>query len=52
MPPSAFEEVINEALEANSISIEDVDHFLFHQANLRICEAGSEYGHTNVKSSH
>ena len=34
-----FREVILEGLEANSMKIEDVDHFIFHQANIRICEA-------------
>jgi 3-oxoacyl-[acyl-carrier-protein] synthase-3 len=31
-------EVINEALQFNKLSLDDVDHFLFHQANLRINE--------------
>ena len=31
-------EVINEALEANKMSIDNIDHFLFHQANIRINE--------------
>ncbi len=31
-------EVINEALQHNKLSLDDVDHFLFHQANLRINE--------------
>ena len=31
-------EVLLEALSAASLKIEDVDHFLFHQANLRINE--------------
>jgi 3-oxoacyl-[acyl-carrier-protein] synthase-3 len=36
-------EVINEALAHNKLSLDDIDHFLFHQANLRINEfvAGS-----------
>ncbi len=36
-------EVINEALRHNKLSLDDIDHFLFHQANLRINEfvAGS-----------
>jgi 3-oxoacyl-[acyl-carrier-protein] synthase-3 len=36
-------EVINEALQLNKLSLDDIDHFLFHQANLRINEfvAGS-----------
>lgn len=35
--------VINEALQVNKLSLDDIDHFLFHQANLRINEmvAGS-----------
>lgn len=31
-------EVVNETLEKNKLSIDDIDHFLFHQANLRINE--------------
>jgi 3-oxoacyl-[acyl-carrier-protein] synthase-3 len=31
-------EVLKEALDAASVKLEDVDHFLFHQANLRINE--------------
>ncbi len=36
-------EVIHEALQHNHLGLEDIDHFLFHQANLRINEfvAGS-----------
>ena len=34
-----FREVIDECLAANRIQIEDVDHFLFHQANARILES-------------
>jgi len=34
-----FREVIRECLEANKISIDEVDHFLFHQANKRILDA-------------
>ena len=36
-------EVINESLQHNKLALEDIDHFLFHQANLRINEfvAGS-----------
>ncbi|MCP4005634.1 MAG: ketoacyl-ACP synthase III [bacterium] len=38
-------EVINEALDHNKCSIEDVDLFLFHQANLRINEfVGNKLG--------
>jgi 3-oxoacyl-[acyl-carrier-protein] synthase-3 len=32
-------EAVREALDANALTIEDVDLFLFHQANLRIIEA-------------
>jgi 3-oxoacyl-[acyl-carrier-protein] synthase-3 len=32
-------EVLKEALDAASVKLEEVDHFLFHQANLRINEA-------------
>jgi 3-oxoacyl-[acyl-carrier-protein] synthase III len=32
-------EVVNEALAANGLSVENVDHWLFHQANMRINEA-------------
>ena len=31
-------EVLKEALDASSVKLEEVDHFLFHQANLRINE--------------
>jgi 3-oxoacyl-[acyl-carrier-protein] synthase-3 len=31
-------EVINEALQHNKINLDNIDHFLFHQANLRINE--------------
>ena len=36
-------EVVNEALQHNKLGLDDIDHFLFHQANLRINEfvAGS-----------
>ncbi|MFQ5457116.1 MAG: 3-oxoacyl-ACP synthase III family protein, partial [Myxococcota bacterium] len=36
-------EVINESLQHNKLALEDIDHFLLHQANLRINEfvAGS-----------
>jgi 3-oxoacyl-[acyl-carrier-protein] synthase-3 len=36
-------QVIKEALQFNKLSLDDIDHFLFHQANLRINEmvAGS-----------
>lgn len=33
-----FTEVIKEALTANEMSADDVDHFIFHQANTRINE--------------
>jgi 3-oxoacyl-[acyl-carrier-protein] synthase-3 len=38
-----FKEVMHEALDANGLMPDDVDHFLFHQANLRIIEAIAEY---------
>jgi 3-oxoacyl-[acyl-carrier-protein] synthase-3 len=38
-----FKEVMHEALGANGLTPDDVDHFLFHQANLRIIEAIAEY---------
>ena len=31
-------EVVNETLELNQLKVDDIDHFLFHQANLRINE--------------
>ena len=34
-----FREVIQECLEANKVSIDEVDHFLFHQANVRILDS-------------
>ncbi|MBI4241443.1 MAG: beta-ketoacyl-ACP synthase 3 [Candidatus Rokubacteria bacterium] len=34
-----FKEVIGECLEANRLSVSDVDLFIFHQANIRIIEA-------------
>ena len=34
-----FREVVQECLDANQITIDDVDHFLFHQANARILES-------------
>lgn len=37
-----FPEVIMEALDKNKIKIEDVNLFVFHQANLRIVEAVTE----------
>lgn len=37
-----FREVIRECLEANKVSIDEVDHFLFHQANVRILESIAE----------
>ena len=38
-------EVINEALSTNKCSLEDVDFFIFHQANLRINEyVGGQLG--------
>lgn len=37
-----FREVIQECLEANKVSIDEVDHFLFHQANVRILDSIAE----------
>lgn len=37
-----FREVVQECLEANKLQIDDIDHFLFHQANVRIMEAVTE----------
>ena len=34
-----FREVIRECLETNKLSIDEVDHFLFHQANVRILDS-------------
>jgi 3-oxoacyl-[acyl-carrier-protein] synthase-3 len=34
-----FREVIQECLEANKLQLDDIDHFLFHQANRRIIES-------------
>jgi 3-oxoacyl-[acyl-carrier-protein] synthase-3 len=38
-----FKEVMHEALDANGLTPGDVDHYLFHQANLRITEAIAEH---------
>ncbi len=35
-------DVVRECLEANKLVLEEVDHFLFHQANARILEAIAE----------
>ncbi|MBI4269762.1 MAG: beta-ketoacyl-ACP synthase 3 [Candidatus Rokubacteria bacterium] len=37
-----FREVVHECLRANGLAVADVDHFVFHQANLRILEAVGE----------
>ena len=37
-----FREVVRECLRANGLAVGDVDHFIFHQANLRILEAVGE----------
>jgi 3-oxoacyl-[acyl-carrier-protein] synthase-3 len=34
-----FKEVLHEALEANALGIDDIDFFLFHQANQRILDS-------------
>ena len=44
-----FREVIQECLEANKIGIDDVDHFLFHQANKRLLAAVADS--LNIPSS-
>ncbi len=33
-----FREVLEECLQANKLGLDDVDHFLFHQANVRIID--------------
>jgi 3-oxoacyl-[acyl-carrier-protein] synthase-3 len=38
-----FKEVLREALDANGITPEDIDLYLFHQANQRILDAMAEY---------
>jgi 3-oxoacyl-[acyl-carrier-protein] synthase-3 len=38
-----FKEVMREALDANGLAPEDVDLYLFHQANQRILDAIAEY---------
>jgi 3-oxoacyl-[acyl-carrier-protein] synthase III len=38
-----FKEVMREALTANDLTSDDVDFFLFHQANQRILDAIAEY---------
>jgi 3-oxoacyl-[acyl-carrier-protein] synthase-3 len=38
-----FKEVMREALHANHLTPDDVDLYLFHQANMRIIEAIAEY---------
>lgn len=37
-----FREVVQECLAAHGLGVRDVDHFIFHQANLRILEAVAE----------
>jgi 3-oxoacyl-[acyl-carrier-protein] synthase-3 len=34
-----FREVVHECMQANGLRLDDVDHFLFHQANTRILDA-------------
>jgi 3-oxoacyl-[acyl-carrier-protein] synthase III len=41
-----FKEVMREALEANALMAEDIDFFLFHQANQRILD--SIAGHAKI----
>lgn len=38
-----FKEVLREALEANAITAEDIDLFLFHQANQRIIDSIAQH---------
>ncbi|MGH7263431.1 MAG: 3-oxoacyl-ACP synthase III family protein [Candidatus Rokuibacteriota bacterium] len=38
-----FKEVMREALQANDLTPDDIDLYLFHQANMRIIEAIAEY---------
>jgi 3-oxoacyl-[acyl-carrier-protein] synthase-3 len=37
-----FREVVEECLAANKLTVQDVDRFIFHQANIRIIEAVTE----------
>jgi len=39
MAVTRFSQVIREALDADGMSVDDIDCFVFHQANLRILEA-------------
>jgi len=36
-------DVVKENLEQNKLNIDEIDHFLFHQANLRINEKVAEF---------
>lgn len=46
-------EVVREALERNGAALEDVDHFIFHQANMRINEfVSASLGIPPVKVHH
>jgi 3-oxoacyl-[acyl-carrier-protein] synthase-3 len=47
-----FREVIQECLEANQLQLDDVDHFLFHQANSRIIESIAQSLHLPAKKTH
>lgn len=42
MAVKKFEEVIREALDKNNVSLNDVNHFVFHQANIRIVQTVCE----------
>jgi 3-oxoacyl-[acyl-carrier-protein] synthase-3 len=39
-----FKEVLQETLEANAITVDDIDVFLFHQANQRIIDSIAQHG--------
>ena len=41
-------EVVNEVLEANHLTIEDIDYFVLHQANKRIVEAVAKRLHAEM----
>jgi 3-oxoacyl-[acyl-carrier-protein] synthase-3 len=42
-----FSEVINEALEANNLSVSNIDMLIPHQANLRISQFIQKFGLTD-----
>ena len=47
-----FREVIKECLEVNQLQIDDIDHFLFHQANFRIIESIAQSLHLPPEKTH